>query len=301
MMLKAMMRPGALRGALGAILTTMVLAQAGPSFSQSADVKIGLVTPLAGANARFGGFALRGAQLAIKEINAAGGVDGKKLSLAYGDSQCIPVEGVSATRRLIDSDGVKFMLGDVCSSVTLAMQPVVEDGGVLLVNAASSNPQITYHAGVGGFKWTFRNYLTDEIRARAVQQFAYEKRGYTKFAVLSVDSDFGRGAVNFAKKYLPEFKGQIVSEDYYKAGEVDFRSVLAKIRDNGAQAIIMYGLGDTTPVIGRQMIEQGLAGKIPVIGDGEFNAANTIKAAPQAMEAPFRRFSGCRRFRPREA
>lgn len=248
------------------------------------DVRVGLVTPMAGANARFGGFALRGAQLAVKQINDAGGINGKKLSLAYGDSQCIPVEGVSAKRQLIDSEQVRFLLGDVCSSVTLAMQPVVEDSEVLLVNAASSNPKITYQAGVGGYQWTFRNYLTDEIRARAIQQYTYEKRGYTKFAVLSVDSDFGRGAVNFAKKYLPEFKGEMVSEDYYKADEVDFRSVLAKIRDSGAQAIIMYGLGDTTPVIGRQMIEQGLAGKIPVIGDGEFNAANTIKAAPQAME-----------------
>jgi branched-chain amino acid transport system substrate-binding protein len=257
---------------------------ASQGIAQENAIRVGLVTPLAGANARFGGFALRGAQLAIKEINAVGGVLGKPLSLAYGDSQCTPVEGVSATRRLIESEKVSFILGDVCSSVTLAMQPVVEDAQVVLINAASSNPQITYNSGVGGFRWTFRNYITDEVRARAIQEFAYRRRGYTKFAVLSVDSDFGRGAVNFAKKYLPEFNGTIVSEDYYKEGEVDFRSVLAKIRDIGAQAIIMYGLGDTTPVIGRQMIELGLAGKIPVIGDGEFNAANTIKAAPQAME-----------------
>lgn len=273
-----------LKIALVAAAVLMAFAPASIQYAHAEDVRIGLVTPMAGANARFGGFALRGAQLAVKEINAAGGVNGQMLSLAYGDSQCIPTEGVSATRRLIDSDHVKFLLGDVCSSVTLAMQPIVEDSHVVLINSASSNPKITYQAGIGGYKWTFRNYLTDEIRARAIQQWAYEKRGFTKFAVLSVDSDFGRGAVSFAKKYLPEFKGQIVSEDYYKDGEVDFRSVLAKIRDSGAQAIIMYGLGDTTPVIGRQMIEQGLAGKIPVIGDGEFNAANTIKAAPKAME-----------------
>ena len=141
---------------------------------------------------------------------------------------------------------VDFIIGDVSSSVTLAMQPVVEDAGVLLLNAASSNPKITYAAGVGGFKWTFRNYPTDETRALIVViQYAVEKRGFTKFAVLSVDSDYRHAAVDFTKKYLPGLKGAILTEDYYREGEVDFRSVLAKIRDSGAQAIIMYGNADT--------------------------------------------------------
>ncbi len=266
------------------LASALVAFQPEPAQAQAEPIRVGLVTPMAGANARFGGFALRGMQLAVKEINEAGGVNGQMLELSYADSQCAPVEGVSATRRLIESNGVNFILGDVCSSVTLAMQPIVEDSGVLLLNAASSNPQITYGAGVGGFEWTFRNYITDEIRARAVQQFAYEDRGYTKFAVLSVDSDFGRGAVNFARKYLTEFNGEILSEDYYKEGEVDFRSVLTKIRNSDAEAIIMYGLGDTTPVVGRQMIELGMAGKIPLIGDGEFNASTTLRAAGPAME-----------------
>jgi branched-chain amino acid transport system substrate-binding protein len=122
------------------------------------------------------------------------------------------------------------------SSVTLALQPVVEDAGVLLLNAASSNPKITYGADAGGFKWTFRNNPTDENRALIVIQYAAEKKGFTKFAVLSVDTDYGRAAVEFTKKYLPRFKGEIPTEDYYKEGEVDFRSVLAKIRNSGAHS-----------------------------------------------------------------
>ncbi|WP_442855252.1 ABC transporter substrate-binding protein [Bosea sp. PAMC 26642] len=239
---------------------------------------------MSGPNARYGAFSLRGAQLAAKEINATGGIDGRKIEIFSADSQGTPVEGVSATKRLIAQDKVDFVIGDVSSSVTLAMQPVVEDAGVLLINAASSNPKITYAAGVGGFKWSFRNYPTDENRALIVAQYAAEKRGFTKFAVLSVDSDYGRSAIEFTKKYLPRFKGQILTEDYYKEGEVDFRSVLAKIRDSGAQAIIMYGLADTTPIVARQMTEVGLAGKIPLIGNGEFNTEKTIKSAPKAME-----------------
>jgi branched-chain amino acid transport system substrate-binding protein len=239
---------------------------------------------MSGPNSRYGAFSMRGAELAIKDINDAGGVNGAKIELYSADSQGTPVEGVSAARRLIDQDEVDYLIGDVSSSVTLAIQPVAEDAGILLMNAASSNPKITYGAGVGGFKWTYRNYPTDENRAFVVAQYAAEKRGFTKFAVLSVDSDYGRSAIEFTKKYMPEFKGEILTEDYYKEGEVDFRSVLAKIRDSGAQAIIMYGLADTTPIVARQMIELGLAGKVTLVGNGEFNTEKTISAAPTAME-----------------
>lgn len=163
------------------------------------------------------------------------------------------------------------------------MQPIVEAASVLLVNAASSNPQITYKAGVGGYKWSFRNYPTDENRAAIVLKYAAEQKKFTKYAVLSVDSDYGRGAIAFSKKYLPTFKSEILSEDYYKDSETDFRPVLAKIRSSGAQAILMYGLADTTPIIARQMLETGLAGKVALVGNAEFNVANTIKAAPSVL------------------
>ncbi|MCQ1835990.1 ABC transporter substrate-binding protein [Neorhizobium galegae] len=270
-------------------ISTAILAITGSvpftATAQAADtIKLGIVAPMSGPNARYGGFSMHGAELAVKDINDAGGVNGMKIQLFNADSQGTPVEGVSATRRLIDQEGVDFIIGDVSSSVTLAMQPVAEDAEVLLLNAASSNPRITYQAGVGGFKWTYRNYPTDENRALVVAKYAAEQRGFTKFAVLSVDSDYGRSAITFTKKYLPEFKGQILSEDYYKEGEVDFRSVLAKIRDNGAQAIIYYGLADTTPILARQMVELGIAGKVTLIGNGEFNTEKTIKSAPTALE-----------------
>lgn len=268
-----------------AVLSFSCAASAMISLAQAAEtIKLGIVAPMSGPNARYGAFSMHGAELAVKEINDAGGIDGKTIELFNADSQGTPVEGVSATRRLIDQDGVDYIIGDVSSSVTLAMQPVAEDAEVLLLNAASSNPQITYQSGVGGFKWTYRNYPTDENRALVVAKYAAEQRGFTKFAVLSVDTDYGRSAITFTKKYLPQFKGEILSEDYYKEGEVDFRSVLAKIRDNGAQAIIYYGLVDTTPIVARQMTELGMAGKVVLMGNGEFNAASVIAAAPKAME-----------------
>jgi branched-chain amino acid transport system substrate-binding protein len=272
-----------LRLSLLAALGAAALSFGLPVLAQDA-YKIGLISPMSGANARYGAFANKGANLAAREINAAGGVQGKKLEFVSGDSQCVPAEGVSATKRMISFDKLPIIIGDICSSVTLAMQPLAEEAKVLLVNAASSNPMITYKAGVGGFKWTFRNYPTDEARAAIVLEHAVKNRGLKNLAVLSVDSDYGRGAINFTKKYLPRYAdAKILSEDYYKDAETDFRSVLSKIKNSGAQAILMYGLADTTPIIARQMLEMGLAGKVALVGNGEFNTAKTIAAAPTVM------------------
>jgi hypothetical protein len=167
-------------------LATLGLAATAPAFAQDA-FKVGLVTPMSGANARYGAFANKGAALAAKEVNAAGGVMGKKLEFVSGDSQCVPAEGVSATKRMISFDKLPVIIGDICSSVTLAMQPLAEESNVLLINAASSNPMITYKAGVGGFKWSYRNYPTDEARAAIVLEHSVKNRGLKNFAVLSVD------------------------------------------------------------------------------------------------------------------
>jgi branched-chain amino acid transport system substrate-binding protein len=262
--------------ALGA-LPRIAVAQARPG------LKLGMVVPLSGPSARFGGFATHGATLALQQINAAGGVNGGSIELTRGDSQGTPVESVSAARRMLADGGLQAILGDIASSATIALQPVMEDAKVILLNAASSNPDITYRAGVGGFKWTFRSYPTDELRAKVVLQYGAEKLGLTRYSVLSIDSDYGRGAINFTKKYLAEFKAAIVSEDYYKDDETDFRPVLSRIRSLGVQGILMYGLPDATRLIVRQMLELGLAGKVKLLGSSEFTYPDTIKAAPSVL------------------
>src|SRR6266702_8594942 len=89
--------------------------------AEDGAIRLGIVAPMSGPNSRYGSYSLRGAQLAVEEINNAGGVAGRKIAITSGDSQGTPVEGVSATRRLIDLDKVDFIIGDVSSSVTLAM------------------------------------------------------------------------------------------------------------------------------------------------------------------------------------
>lgn len=268
-----------------AIAAALALGNAVPAAAQDAEpVTIGVISPHSGPSGRYGIWAWRGAEMAAEEINAAGGVLGHQIELVQGDAAGAPAEGASATRRVIEVNGADYILGAISSSVTLAIQPIVEQAEVLLINAASSNPDVTYQAGVGGYQWSFRNYPTDETRAAVVLKYAVESEDLHKFAVLSVDTDYGRGAIAFVKKYLPQYDAEIVSEDYYREREVDFRSVLEKIRHSGADAILLFGIADVTPIIARQIQELGMAGQITLVGNGEFSNPETIAVAPAVFE-----------------
>ena len=253
------------------VFASAALASAQP---KGEPIRIGLLTPITGNLARWGGYAQNGAGLAADEINAAGGVLGRPLQVVAADSQCQPAQGVSALRRLITADRATFIIGDICSSVTLAAMPVVAESKVILVNAGSSHPDITYKAGVGGNAWTFRNYPTDELRTQIVTEYVV-KQGARRFSILNVDSDFGRGAAILSKKQLDKLGGTLLSEDYFKSGETDFAPVLTKIKGLKPDVLLVYGLPDSVPPLTAQMKAQGL--KVKLAGVAEFTTPDIIK------------------------
>ncbi len=262
------------RCALLAGLALLVTAGAAPAQPKGEPIRIGLLTPLTGTAARWGGFAQNGAGLAVDELNAAGGVLGRPLQIVVADSQCQPAQGVSALRKLITADRAGFVIGDICSSVTLAAMPVVAESKVVLVNAGSSHPDITYKAGVGGNLWTFRNYPTDELRTQIVTEYV-AKQGARRYSILNVDNDFGRGAASLSKKHVERLGGTLLSEDYFKAGESDFAPVLTKIKGLKPDVILFYSLPDSVPPLTAQMKAQGL--KLRLAGVAEFTTPDIIK------------------------
>ena len=255
-------------------LAVLALAALAPAQPKGEPIKIGLLTPVTGNLARWGGYAQNGAGLAADEINAAGGVLGRPLQVVAADSQCQPAQGVSALRRLITADKAAFIIGDICSSVTLAAMPVIAESKVILLNAGSSHPDITYKAGVGGNTWIFRNYPTDELRTQIVTEYVV-KQGARRFSILNVDNDFGRGAAALSKKQLERLGGALLSEDYFKSGETDFAPVLTKIKGLKPDVLLVYGLPDSVPPLTAQMKAQGL--KVRLAGVAEFTTPDIIK------------------------
>ena len=251
----------------------------------AADIKIGVPLPQTGAASRWGTFSMRGASLAAKQINDAGGVIGSKLQLVPADDQCVPAEGVSASQRLINITEVSVIFGPMCSSVAKALQPIVESAKIPMLLPATSDPEITYKAGVGGFKWTFRNYPTDEIRALVLLEYA-AKLGVTRIALVAIDNDFGRSAVNFNNKYQSKVPGiNFTSTDFFSIKETDFRPILSKIKAADAQVIMLYATaGDTIQVLARQMRELGMAGKVRVMGIGDLTHPDNIKNLGDVLE-----------------
>jgi len=270
---------------LRAALAAIVIAAAPAAPAWSADFKVGMPLPQSGGAARWGTFSMRCATLAAKQINDAGGAAGMKLELIKADDQCVPAEGVSATQRLLNIDQVDIIFGPMCSSVAKALQPIVEAAKIPMLLATTSDPEITYKAGVGGYKWTFRNYPTDEIRTLIVLENAV-KKGATRFALLAADNDFGRAAVEFNKKYQTRFPtARFTSTDFFSLKETDFRPVLSKVKAADAQVILIYATaGDTIQTVGRQMRELGMAGKVKVMGIGDLVHPDNIKALPDVLE-----------------
>jgi branched-chain amino acid transport system substrate-binding protein len=257
--------------AVMAFLVTMPWVLAQP---KGEPIKIGLLTPMTGNLARWGGFAQNGAALAADELNTAGGVLGRPIQIVPADSQCQPAAGISGLRKLITADKVSVVIGDICSSVTLAAMSIAAENKVVLLNAASSHPDITYKAGVGGNIWTFRNYPTDELRTQIVTEYV-ARQGARRYSILDIDNDFGRGAAALSKKHIERLGGTLLSEDYYKAGETDFAPVLTKIKGLKPDVLLVYGLPDSVPPLTAQMKAQGL--KVRLAGVAEFTTPDIIK------------------------
>jgi len=237
-------------------------------------IPIGYIGPLTGSVALLGNESLKGATLAVEQINAAGGVLGRPLKIFAADNKCTPAEAVSATRKVISRDRVVATVGQVCSSATLAAMPVVEQEKIPLVVDTSTSPMITVRAGVGGNRWVFRPNLPDDINAIVFAKMIVELGGKNVSFLLTND-DWGRGVGASFKEVIEKDGGKILSMDYYDEGETNFMSVLTKIRGLNPNALLIAARTAGGAVIMKQYTELGM--KIPVFNQGDMVNEQFVK------------------------
>ncbi len=228
-------------------------------------VKIGLTAPLTGAGAFYGQQALWGAQMAVDEINARGGVLGRPLMLIAEDNRGAPAEAVSAVEKLINVDQVSVIVGTFFSSPTLAVMPIVEKAGVPLLDPVASSPLIYAQTGAQGNKWVFKPNPSDTLMVRALAKHMFDVRGYKSISLLAEDTDFGRGIVNTLEAEAAKYGARVLSKDFVEAGARDFTAVLTKIKGLNPDAL---GLGLTGTAQIETLIKQSkeLGLKIPFSG-----------------------------------
>ena len=246
---------------IAALVATSMLF-GGSALAMSHTIKIGVIQPLTGPLAFNGNNDVNGAKLAVKEINARGGVLGKKIELVVEDGQCKPADSVNAAEKLIVRDKVPAIMGAFCSGATAAIIPVAERYKVPLVTGVSSNPKLTEVL----HPWFFRNAETELMTAQAFAGILYEKRGMKKIYYLAVNDDWGRGSVTAFSEVFAKLGATNVGVEYINRAANDFYTPLTKIRAMNPDVMVVVAETQAGSIIAKQAKELGLKTKIFGVG-----------------------------------
>lgn len=228
--------------------------------SNATEILVGGVLSLSGGQASFGTSTRDGIELAIQEINAAGGVLGKKYRLIALDDQSKPEEAAIIMTRLVTQDKVTAVLGEIASSISLAMAPIAQSHKIPMITPSSTNPKVTQ---VGDY--IFRTCFIDPFQGTVMAKFAFNTLGAKKVAVLrDIKNDYSVGLANFFIKTYQELGGEILIDESYSEGDVDFRSQLTSIKGKNPEAIFVPGYYTEAGLIARQTREMGI--DVPLLG-----------------------------------
>lgn len=226
-------------------------------------IEIGMITPLSGEAASYGMTQQWVVNYAVKEINSAGGVGGKKLVVNFEDGGCDAAPSNKAASNLISVKKVLVILGGMCSSETLAAAPLAEQNKVVLLSSGSSSPLITA-AG----DYIFRNYPSDNAQGEAFAAYAV-KKGLKKVAMLVEEQPYPEGIADTFKAAFEKSGGTVLIEKYAKDAS-DFRTQITKLQAQSPEAYIIDAQAPAkADLIGKQLEEAGVKSTL-MMSDGPF-------------------------------
>jgi branched-chain amino acid transport system substrate-binding protein len=235
------------------LLATVALAALAIHSPAMADVKLGVAGPLTGPNASVGEQFRRGADAAVKALNAAGGVNGEQVTLVYGDDASDPRQGVAAANELVGQK-IVAVIGHYNSSVSIPASTIYAEEGVLQITPGSTNPQLTEQ----GIKTVFRTCGRDDQQGDVAGKFlatAYKGR---KVAILQDQTTYGKGLADATKARMNGLGLTEVMYEGITVGERDFSAVVSKMKAANVDAVFFGGLHNEAGLILRQMRDQGL-------------------------------------------
>ncbi|MCX5800123.1 MAG: ABC transporter substrate-binding protein [Candidatus Eisenbacteria bacterium] len=241
------------------------------------EIRIGEFGSLTGTTATFGISTKNGIDLAVEEINAAGGVQGKLLKVIVEDDQGRPEEAATAVRKLVEQDRVMAVLGEVASSRSLAGAPICQNAGVPMITPSSTNPKVTQ---VGDF--IFRVCFIDPFQGMVAAIFASDSLGAKKAAILrDIKNDYSVGLAEFFATTLVSRGGKIVADESYSEGDIDFKAQLTAIRAKSPDVIFVPGYYTEVGLIARQARELGIT--VPLLGGDGWVSDRLIEIGGSAL------------------
>jgi branched-chain amino acid transport system substrate-binding protein len=228
-----------------------ILAASGPAFSQ---INIGVAGPMTGQYASFGEQLRNGANLAVEDLNAAGGVLKQQLKLSVGDDACDPKQARSAADRFV-AQRVPVVFGHFCSSSSIPASEAYAEGNVLQITPASTNPLFTERK-----LWnTFRTCGRDDQQGALAGKYLADNFKGKKIAILNDKSTYGAGLAAETKKALNAAGVTEVLNESYTQGDKDFSALVSRMKAAGVDVVYVGGYHTEAGLILRQMRDQGMA------------------------------------------
>ena len=274
------MKNGFLKAAAASLMTVILAASvAGCGSSSSKEIKIGLLNEMTGGNATIGTAAANGAKLAIKEINANGGLLGKQIKAVVADNKSEPSEAANAMTKLLTQDRVVAVTGTFSSSNAIAAASVAEANKSPYLVAGATNPKVTVDEKTKTVKkYIYRVCFIDPFQGTVAANFAAKDLKVKKAAML-VDnsSDYSKGLAEFFEAALKKEGGEIVSNEAYLQKDTDFKATLTKIKSKGAEVLYVPGYYEEVGKIVKQAREMGIT--VPIIGADGWDSPKLVEIA----------------------
>lgn len=245
--------------------------------SHAQDIKLGVIAGMSGPGTSYGIGIRQGAEMAVKEINAAGGVKGRKITLVLVDDASNPAQSVTAMQRLVN-EKVDLIVGGWGSSQVLANMEVSERAGIPYIVVGATNPKITTEKN----KWTFRVIADDADQAGQIAEAAVKRMGMKRIAVIHDVNDYGVGNRDVflgSLKKLGQDPAVIVS---YQSNDKDFTAQLSRVAAANPDGVAIFGTIPAAPAIMNQARDLGI--KARFIGTGGLANENLMTLAPKASE-----------------
>lgn len=236
---------------MGAVAAT---ALAGAVHAQ--EVVVATAGPMTGGDAIFGEQMKKGAEMAVKDINAAGGLLGKKLKLEIGDDQCEPKQALPVANSFVQKK-VVFVAGHYCSGVSIPASAVYQENNILQITPASTNPRLTDEAKAKGWTTVLRTCGRDDIQGKIAGKWIAEKFKGKTLAVLHDKTPYGQGVADETKKAYNAAGGKEALYDSFQKGDKDFTALISKMKSMKIDVVYAGSYHTEVGLLVKQAREQG--------------------------------------------
>ena len=263
----------------GAVVSLALLAGcgggSGSGSAQGDTIKIGVSYALSGAVATYGDDSVKGIEMAIEEINAAGGINGTQIEEVKYDTKSEPAEATTLATKLMTQDKVVTIIGPATSGSFKATIPVANQNKVPVVSGSATANDVTVSNGQLQ-EYAFRTCFSDSYQGSAMANFASEKLS-AKTAVVIKDnsSDYAKGLSENFQSTFTDNGGQILGEESYVAGDTDFQAILTRIKSEQFDVIYLPGYYSEVGLIVKQARDMGITA--PILGGDGFDSPKLLE------------------------